>query len=113
MLGGREEQARLDRVAEQCQQDEPEPEAEPNGAYRPVPAEVEPRRDGEQRRDRDADRGRDDEAGVRVIEEHARRGQRVQAEEAGGSEEAERDEEHPGVAAALAWKGRKNSRNGQ
>ena len=44
------------------------------------------------------DRSRDDEARVLLLEQHSRRGERVQRQEAGARDERERDEEEPGVA---------------
>ena len=54
----------------------------------------------ERRRHQQADGRGEDEAAVGRVEQHLRRGQRVQPEEAGRRQEAERDEEQAPVAAA-------------
>ena len=55
---------------------------------------------GEAGRDQQAHRGGHHEALVRPVEQHARRGQRVQHQEAGGGQEGQRDQEQARVGAA-------------
>ena len=62
--------------------------------------QVERRGGREYAREQEPDRRRDDEARVGALQQHAGRGQRVEAEEAGARHERERDEEEPRVSQA-------------